>query len=42
MVSTLRTDIGELEVDDEQRKECYDKLKCLKKKLEAEAVNHVI
>jgi hypothetical protein len=39
MVSTLKTDIEGLEVDDEQRKECYDKLKCLKKNLEAE-VNH--
>jgi hypothetical protein len=35
MVSTLETDIEGLEVDDEQRKECYDKLKCLTKKLEA-------
>ena len=39
MVSTLKTDIEGLEADDEQRKECYDKLKCLKKNLEAE-VNH--
>ena len=35
MVSTLKTDIEGFEVDDEQRKECYDKLKCLLKTLES-------